>query len=295
MRKLTFELDLRHLREIKGEIVPVLFTEHQFCLIEKKQSGQKMTASEKNEFSRAVSRKMNAINKILGRERAFFVYGREKIRKGRLKQAIGYLKFFSRKFKNKHVLLAGSFLYSEKYNDIDVFIVSKYEKDDYWSGKFHINYLAEGVYHSLFFASLRQLCISNKRIVGYELNEKISLDTFISLYQELFNDLDRHFKGVKQTLREFLLQAAFVGNSAVPDSLCLAQQIDFLLKTKKPKEAVKKIFVNAVVLGSSPQKARSAMNSMINSYQEVIKEYKQHKPYYSDLMQAFHEVMSIES
>lgn len=294
MRKLTFGLDLHHLKEVKSEIVPVLFTEHQFRLIEKKQKGRAMSASERNEFSRTVSRKMKAINKVLGREDVF-VYGREKIIASRLKQAVSYLKSFSRKFRNKHVLLAGSFLYGEKYNDIDIFVVSKYEKDDCWSGRFHINYLAEDAYHSLFFASLKQLCISNKELIGYELQEQISLDTFISLYQEVFNDLDRHFTGVKKTLREFLLQAAFIGHSAIPDSLCLARQVSFLLKARKPKETVKKIFVNAVVLGSSPQKAISAMKCMISSYQDVIKEYAQHKSYYSDLVQAFQEVIAIES
>jgi magnesium-transporting ATPase (P-type) len=150
MRKLDYIINLEHFRQIKRDIVPILLTEHQFHLTEKKFTNKKMTDSEKNEFSRTVSRKMRAINKILEKETDnVYIYGKNKIKKERLKLAIKYIKKFSRKFKNKHIFIVGSFLYNSKYNDIDVFVVSKYEKEDYRSGKFHINYLPEDVYDSL--------------------------------------------------------------------------------------------------------------------------------------------------
>lgn len=294
MRKLEYTINLNHFREIKNKIVPVIFTQHQFNLIEKKLTKKKMTASERNEFSRTVSKKMKAIHQIMGKK-DFFVYGENNIRKDRLKLALGYLKKFSRKFKNKQVLISGSFLYQKEYNDIDIFVVSKYEKEDYHIKNFHINYLTEDVYSSLFFASLKKLCLSNEKIKITEIREKIDLDIFISLYQELFNDLDRNFKGVKKTLREFLLQAAFISHSLLPDSLYLTQQVNLILKTKKPKEIIKKIFVNSVVLGTSPKKAIAVMKNIISSYQDIIKEYKQHKSYYLSLTEAFKEVISIES
>ena len=184
MRKLGYSIDLMHFREIKQEIVPVLFTEHQFDLIEKKFAGEKMTRSEKNEVSRTISRKMKAITKIMEKETDnVFIYGQEKIKQSRSSPIIKYLKKFSRRFKNKHVIISGSFLYNEMYNDIDIFVVSKYEKDDYHEGKFHINYLTEDVYHSLFFASLKQLCVSNRKLGSYDIQENINIDTFISLYR----------------------------------------------------------------------------------------------------------------
>ncbi len=296
MRKLNYTINLKHFKEIKKHIVPILFTEHQFKLIEKKLTNKKMTPSEKNEFSRAISKKMNAINKIMEKEaNNISIYGKEKIRKERKNYAIKYLKEFSKKFKNKHILISGSFLYKEKYNDIDVFVVSKYEKEDYKIKEFHINYLTEDVYNSLFFASIKKLCISNKKIESYSIKEKINIDTFISIYQELFNDLDRKFKGVKTTLREFLLQAKFIEKSPIPDSLELTQQIESILKLKKPKTIIKKLFVNSIIIGITSKKAIITMKHMINSYKDIIKEYKQHKTYYLDLLQPFNEVISIES
>ena len=146
---------------------------------------------------------------------------------------------------------------------------------------------------SLFFASLRRLCLTNKKLTTPKIKENVNLDTFISLYQELFNDLDRKFKGVKKTLREFLLQASFLSQEPIPDSVELRKQVDSILKLKKPEEIIKKIFVKTIVINTKPKKAIQLMKKMIDSYQDLINEYHQHKSYYLDLIQAFKEVISI--
>ncbi len=297
MRKLEYSVNLEHFNKIKEDIVPVLFTEHQFRLIAKRFSNKKMTASERNEFSRAISRKMNAISKILRKEtKGVYVYGKEKIRPDRLKSAIRYLRKFSRKFKNKHIIITGSFLYSKRYNDIDLFVLSKYDKEDYNMGKFQINYLTEDAYHSLFFKSITKLCISNKEIGEFPLKEKINIDTFISIYQGLFNELSRmRLEKLKSTLRDFLLQAAFINSSPLPDSFDLRKEVDNIVKIKNPKEIIKNIFVNAVLMGIERKKALKEMKDMLSSYQDLMKEYKQHRNYYLDVMDAFKRVVSIES
>ena len=127
MRKLSYTLNLGLLEKIKDRIVPTLFTEHQFQLIQKKFSKKVLSASERNEFSRVVSRKMCAVYALVGKEYAsIFVSGAEKIIPERLVVAKKYLSDFSRKFKGHHMFITGSFLYSKKYNDIDVFIFTKY-------------------------------------------------------------------------------------------------------------------------------------------------------------------------
>ncbi len=296
MRKLGYVVDLNYFNQIKNEIVPTLFTKHQFELIQKRFMNEQMSDSEKNEFSRTISRKMRAINKIIYREDDnVFVYGEEKIIPQRLLSAKKYIKKFSRKFKSKHVFISGSYLHSAKYNDIDVFVVEKYNKKDQFIDEFHINYLDEDVYNSLFFASVKKLCVSNKEVIPSKIKEKADINTFISLYQELFNDLDRKFKGVKKTMREFLLQAAFISNNPILDSLELKKQVDAILKIQKPKELVKKIFVKSVILGISKRKLIHSMKQIIKSYYSIMKEYRQHKNYYIDIIQPFKEVLAIEN
>ena len=294
MRKLNYTVDLNHFKEIEEDIVPILFTKHQFNLIEKRFMGKSLTFTERNEFSRTISKKMNALNKILKKE-DIFIYGRDKIEFSRLKLARTYLKKFSRKFRNKHIIITGSFLYDNSYNDIDIFVISKYEKQEYDEGKFHITYFTEDIYDSLFFNSIKQLCISNKKLEDFSIKENIGSDTFISLYQELCNDLHTGFKGVKNTVREFLLQAAFISNAAIPDSSELKKQVDSIISLKKPLEVIKNTFVNAVVLGVSHKKAVKDMKYMIDSYSSLLKEYSQHTKYYQNVMQAFEKVIAIES
>src|SRR3989338_1610806 len=106
MRKLNYHLDMEHLQKIKQDIVPVLFTEHQFGLIEKKLQTHQLTASEKNEFSRTISRKMKAVYAIMDQqEKDVYAYGKQKMIPSRLILAKKYLQMFARKFKNKHVLI----------------------------------------------------------------------------------------------------------------------------------------------------------------------------------------------
>ena len=296
MRRLSYTIDWGHFRKIKKEIVPTLFTEHQFNLIGKKFSGKKFSLSEKNEFSRTISRKMKALNAVLGKEEGdIFIYGKEKILAKRLSPAASHLKKYSRKFKNKTVIIAGSFLHSDSYKDIDIFVVSKYEKEEYIEGKFHISYLSPDVYDSVFFESLRQICISNRRINEFKLGETANLDTFISLYQELCNDLSSNPNAVKSTLREFLIQAAFIGKRPIPDSLELKKQLDSILNLKNPLALIKLIFVSSTVLGEDRKKAILAMKTMIASYNDIMTEYKQHKSYYLEVVGVFKEVIAIES
>lgn len=296
MRKLSYSIDLAHFEKIKADLVPAMFTKHQFELIRKKFSERHMTATERNEFSRAVSRKMKAINKIMDKETGnVFAYGSENIRTDRLKLITSSLRRFSRKFKNRHIFITGSFLYKEKYNDIDIFVVSKYDKDDYHDKEFHINYVDEEIYSSLFFASARRLCISNRRITTENIKGKPELDIFISLYQELFNEVDRKFKGVRSTLREFLVYAAFIAGSPIPNSLELSRQSDKMMVSRKPKELIKKIFVQSIILGTEPKEAAKAMKEMMSSYKDIMNEYRQHREYYLDLVEAFKEVISFES
>ena len=239
---------------------------------------------------------MVAISKMLEKETDnLFCYGKEKIKEDRLELASRYIKRFSRIFKNKHVFISGSFLFSEKYTDIDVFVVSKYEKEDYRYRKFHINYLTEDVYASSFFASITGMCVSNRQISRCLIKDAINLDTFISLYQELFNDLHSNFVGVKKTLREFLVQSAFISKMPLPDSYVLWHQVRTILHSKNKAEIIKKIFVHAIILGIDNKKAISAMKDMIHLYKGLMEDYSQHKAYYLNLMQGFQEVIEVES
>jgi len=297
MRKLTYTVDLKHFKSIKKDVVPAIFTEHQFKLIEKRFSGKSMSQSEKNEFSRAISRKMNALQKIIqADENSIYVYGKSKMIKSRLELAKSYLKDFSRRFKNRNIIISGSFLHSNEHKDIDIFVVSRYEKEDYNDSKFHINYLQEDAYGSLFFASLSKLCISNKPVSEYLIDEKVSVNTLISLYQELSNDLYSKNIGISHyTLRRFLIQSAYLSNNPVPDSLELKKMVDSILSIRRPFNIISSILANTIVVCCKRRKAINTAKTMIFSYKKLARQYPQHKYVYQDIIRGFEMVISIES
>src|SRR3989338_4681496 len=70
-------------------------------------------------------------------------------------------KKFKKIHKNKKIMISGSFLFSKKYNDIDLFIFTVYGKKDYIRGNVHVNFLPETALESLFFSSISQISVSN--------------------------------------------------------------------------------------------------------------------------------------
>ena len=262
--------------------------------IKKKLTNQPLTPSERNEFSRAISKRLNAIYTLTNKQtNNTFIYGQEKIIPSRLKQATKLLKHYIRKFPHKHLLVSGSFLYNKTYNDIDIFIISKYEKEDFKEKKNHFNYLTEDVYSSAFFNSLHKISISNREIIPHPITDTISLDTFISLYQELLNDLTQNPHSIKHTLREFLLQSSYLSNAPIPDSQQLKHQTEIILKTKKPTTLLKNIFIDTLLFSKKTSEIKTTLPKLIRSYQELSNEYPQHQSHYQHIIFTFKEVINL--
>lgn len=284
MRTLSYSIDLDHFNDIKKEIVPILFTEHQFNLIIKRFTNKQLTLSEKNEFSRTISRKMKAINKIAKKE-DIITYG-DIIRERKGKKII---KELSRRFKNKHILLTGSFLYKKHYNDIDIFVISKYDKENYKEGDYHINYITSN--SGLFFQSISKICISNRRI-NSKLTEKPNLDKYISLFQELSNDIISRRKDLKWMLKEFLLYSDFISGSGILGSKELTKKYVVITNKRNLFRIVRNIFVSSVSLGITSNILKKDMKKMKRLYENSAKDNKQHQDYYLNMADAFNEVIS---
>ncbi len=291
MRKLRTILLQTKLHNLKEEIVPTLFTKHQFDLMQKKAKQQKLTASEKVEFSRSISKKLKAISQIMDKENKLFIYGKEKIFPERLNKAKKHLQQFSRQFKNKPIIISGSFLYSSKYNDIDVFVIEKYQKEDYKKEDYHINYLQPSALNSVFFNSLSKICIANFDLSSIRVEEKITANQIISQYQEIKRDLanDNHH-WLKIDLRDFIINCHYTNNQVILDSFQLKSIINNLIRKKNKEKLIQKMFVYAFLMGFENKEIKKLSRNMIKSYQDLVKEYH-HKVYYKELINTFQEVL----
>ena len=115
-------LDL--LKDSKDLLVPHIFSQNYFQILKAKLEGKKLNNNERYYYSHFIKKKLTAMTALLGIDTEIYVNGKEHIRKDRLKQAVNILKKYSRKHRNKKILLAGSFLYKAQYRDIDIFVIS---------------------------------------------------------------------------------------------------------------------------------------------------------------------------
>lgn len=277
------ELSLR-----KQELVPALFTARQFELLLKKSNEKRLTATEQSYFSKSISPKIKALQSFLPSQE-YYVFGGEHILPERKIAVLKLLKKIERNHKGLRILITGTFLYSKKYKDIDVFLISSYEKEDFVSQGIHYNYLTPDIIGALFFCSLAKLSICNFN-PSISVTEKIELSRIISLYQEVVKDAGENNRNwLKRDLRDFFVETTYCRESLVLDSLQLRKRVQRILALKSKIPLLTKIFVQTLLLGFNLQEVRKVSKQMITSYKELQKEYLSAD--YSSLIHSFTEVL----
>jgi len=158
----------------KELFVPSIFTHKQIIILDKYLNKKKLTNTEKTYLYSAIKKKINALS-ILNQE--FYIKGNNMISE-RIKKAQQILKQL-----NKKAFISGSFLYSKKYNDIDIYIISKKRKQ-YHKKEKHFVFIAESDLKIPMFASALNHSISNFEIPTIKINKKrSSLNENILAYQ----------------------------------------------------------------------------------------------------------------
>src|SRR3989338_9450190 len=148
-------ITLKNLENAKDCLVPYVFTENYHRILKKKLEKRKLSQNEAYYYSHFIKKKIEGMAELF--EISPIVNGKQSIRKDRLQKAISLIKKYSRIHKDMKLLISGSFLLSEEYNDIDLFVISKYKKEDYTDGIIHINYLPAGIEKTLFFKSIHSI------------------------------------------------------------------------------------------------------------------------------------------
>ena len=292
MGKLIQQLTNEQLIQNHSLLVPSIFTERQFNLLKKKLNNQKFSNTESAYFSRTISKKLMAINSLTDLENQYFIRGEKQIISNRKNKAIKLLKKFSRNHKNMKLLISGSFLYNKRYNDIDLFIVSKYEKEDYQEKGIHINYLTPDSLNTLFFHSLSQISISNFNTSFLDLKENINIDDLVMKYQEVMKDLEeKNYSWLKIDLRDFLIDCSYARDEMVLSSLQLKNNLTSLLKRKNKKEIIQKMFIYTLLKSYKSKEVKRISLNMIDSYKSLMKDSK-NKQHFQNLINSFKEVLN---
>lgn len=288
-----FRLNLELLEQNQSLLVPSIFTKKQLELLQKKICEREFTPTEKAYFSRTVTKKLAAINILSTGEITIFANGEKFMLKERKEEAIKLLKSLERKHKNIKILIGGSFLYSKEYNDVDIFLISKYEKEEHKQDRLHFNYLKPEALGSLFFNSLSKISITNFNLNFILPKENIKLEHIISKYQEIMQELSNK-AWLKIDLRDFIMACHYVSSGTIINSMQLRNILKKMLNIKNKEKIIQKLFVNTILMGFNSREIKKMSIKMIKSYRELEIEYK-HKEYYRKLINSFKEVLNCAS
>lgn len=259
MRKLENYILLENLEASKNYLVPSIFSENYYKILKARLKGKKLNANEMYYYSHFIRKKLEGMIGLFELDES--VNGREYIRKERMLKAIKLLKKYSRKHKNMKVLISGSFLYSEKYNDIDIFIISKYDKEDYREGNVHANYLPVDIEKTLFFQSIYAVSISNFK-VNATIEEDFGINDILHLYEVtvlLIIQKDSYL----QELRDLILRLEYLSNKVILNSMQLKIITDKITASKNSIKLISKYLVAKVINAYSMAALRKALAKFI--------------------------------
>ncbi|MBI5392255.1 hypothetical protein HZA96_00150 [Candidatus Woesearchaeota archaeon] len=114
--------------ENKSKFIPALFTERQISLLQKYLKKKQFTKTEQTYLYSTIKKKIDALQSL---EEQFYTRGDiSTMIPERVEQAKKILKEINK----EKAFISGSFLFSKKYNDIDIFVVGKRRKQ-YHEGK----------------------------------------------------------------------------------------------------------------------------------------------------------------
>tara|TARA_Y100000310_G_C20695153_1_gene825164 strand:- start:3559 stop:4218 length:660 start_codon:yes stop_codon:yes gene_type:complete len=131
----------------------------------------------------------------------------------------------------KHCFITGSFLYQEKFKDIDVFIISRSKKKFKLSNKkANIIIIDFNDLNSLFFHSLVQTCVSKNLLPKNDL--KVTISDYWNVVNETVPTIINQ-KSFKKEIRNLILYTEFFKKRIVLDSFQLNKKIK---EFKSPKQ-----------------------------------------------------------
>lgn len=113
----------------------------------------------------------------------------------------------------KHCFITGSFLHKERYNDIDVFVISRSKKEiAVKDKKVKVTVVDFNSMHSLFFHSISKSCVSKSILPRKDL--KVTLADYWGVVNEAVPSLLNRKKGFEKVVRFLVL---YTGISARGD------------------------------------------------------------------------------
>lgn len=219
--------------ENKDKFIPLLFTVRQIDILERYLNKIKLSKSEKTYLYSTIKKKVDALSLF---EEEYYMLG-ENMLEERVKKAKNILKSLNK----EKAYISGSFLYSEKYNDIDIYIISKKRKQ-YHRENMHFIFITQKDLKKPIFNSTSQYSVSNFFIEKTQpLIKKPNFNDIIITYEIAINEMldNDEQKTVKEIVFEYYLHVKGI----ILDSFSLYKKTQEIIKLKG-KEKIE--FINKI-------------------------------------------------
>ena len=127
---------------------------------------------------------MEALNLISyeNSKESLYISGSENIKAERLEEAKKLVSEYGAKYGN--VFVSGSFLFSQNYNDIDIFIIRTRGYKEEWKNNLHLIHISESRISKPIFQSAALISVSNFPILRKISKKRPKLDDLMSDYHE---------------------------------------------------------------------------------------------------------------
>ncbi|HLC80694.1 MAG TPA: hypothetical protein VJG31_02890 [Candidatus Nanoarchaeia archaeon] len=262
-------ISLQQLQKAAPLLKKHIFTSIQLKALQKKIKRQTLSRNEKTYYYKFIRPKVRAMLAFSGTEEAT-ARGEEWMIKERAGRARRILRRMQKKHRTARIMISGSFLFNKEFQDIDVFVFTKYQKEDYSRKKIHVNFLPQSALGSLFFGSLCQISLSNFTPETQK-DFSVSLVGLLQKYELLVNEILNR-EDYQKNLRDFLLQMEYLSKRIVLNPLQL-----YILRKKFSNRRIllllQRYLVENLVL-NYPKKELALLKMYLKDYKILSKEYK---------------------
>jgi len=212
--------------ENKQRLIPSLFTLKQINILEKYMNKASLTNTERTYLYSRIKKKVDALM-IMNEQ--YFISGDSMI-KGRIKKARDILK----ELNQEKAFISGSFLYSNKFNDIDIYIISNRRKQ-YHKGNRHLIFITEDDLNKAIFISASKYSVSNFFIDPKKTPiKRPSFNDLIVTYEIAINEiLDNDDQ---KTIRDIIFEYYVQIEGVVLDSFFLYKKTNEIIQLKKEEK-----------------------------------------------------------
>lgn len=168
----------------------------------------------------------------------------------------------------KYCFITGSFLYKEKYKDIDLFVITRSKKEiSLKNTKVKITIIDFNDLHSLFYHSVSKSCIAKNFLPTKPL--KVTLSDYWSVVNEAIPTLLNQKDKFQKNVRFLILYTEYFKTGEILDTFQLQEKINSFKDYNKIMEYVKQVLPSIFNKNAKPSYIKRFFYTQAGFYKEL--------------------------